>query len=213
MSDESAGKLINQANQLVLVLDMKLADHSRHQEMIRSIQWALLRGKQLSGQYESPYQDKTERVTLHPYRLCLIRQAWYLVARPAKEDRPKTYRAIRFKTLRMLDDDATAPDDFSVGDYFGNAWGVFRGKDSHDVELHFNKKAASIVTETRWHHTQQVTRNRNGTATLKFKVDGLDEIVWWLLAWAGFVEVVKPVKLREMLSEQLRAGLKMNEDS
>jgi len=47
---------------------------------------------------------------------------------------------------------------------------------------------------------------------LKFKVDGLDEIVWWLLGWAGFVEVVKPVKLREMLAKQLRAGLEMNED-
>jgi predicted DNA-binding transcriptional regulator YafY len=152
-------------------------------------------------------------MTLHPYRLCLIRQAWYLIARPTKEEYPKTYRAPRFKTLRALDTAAMVPDDFNVGAYLDNAWGVYRGEKSYDVELRFSKDAAALVTETRWHHTQQVERDRNGSATLRFTVDGLDEIIWWLLGWAGFVKVIKPRELRTMLTKQLRAGLKMNKDS
>ena len=43
-----------------------------------------------------------------------------------------------------------------------------------------------------------------------FRVDGLDEIVWWLLPWTGFAEVIRPLKLRQRLVEQLEEGLRMN---
>ena len=117
----------------------------------------------------------------------------------------------RFETLRPLDRPATIPDDFDLLAYFGNAWSVYRGSETYDIELQFDPDAARIVTETTWHRTQKVQRHPDGSATLTFQVDGLDEIVWWLLAWAGFVYIVKPDKLRAMFVEQLRKGLAQNE--
>ena len=98
LSDDSQ-QLLDDAERLITVLDLKLADHSRSLEIIGSAQWALLQRKQVSGQYVSPYQDKPAKLTLHPYRLCLVQQAWYLIGRPTDEERPKTYRIARFKTL------------------------------------------------------------------------------------------------------------------
>ena len=210
MSDERAGKLLDEVGQLVKVLDLKLTDHTRHQEIIRTVQWALLKRKQVSGTYESPYQDRPVRLTLHPYRLCLVRQAWYLIARWTKDAEPKTYRITRFKTLRMVDSDADLPEDFSLDSYFGNAWAVFRGGELYHVEIRFTKDAATQVTETKWHHTQKVQHHSDGSVTLTFQVDGLDEILWWLLGWTGFAEVVEPVELRDMLMEQLEVGVNMN---
>jgi predicted DNA-binding transcriptional regulator YafY len=148
---------------------------------------------------------------LHPYRLLLTRQAWYLIARPADADGPRVYRVARFAALRPLDRPADVPTDFDLRGYLGNAWSVFRGDETCDVELLFHQDAARIVAETTWHHTQQVHRNPDGTATVTFRVDGLDEIIWWLLGWAGFVTVVRPERLRQMFVEQLRAGLAQNE--
>ena len=85
------------------MLDLKLADHSRHHELIRAVQWALIRGKQLTGTYASPYESKPKRLDLHPYRLCLVKQAWYLIARPQDAEQPRTFRITRFKSLRSLD--------------------------------------------------------------------------------------------------------------
>jgi predicted DNA-binding transcriptional regulator YafY len=62
------------------------------------------------------------------------------------------------------------------------------------------------VTESN-HHTQQVERHRDGSATLSFRVDGLDEIIWWLLGWSGFAKVIRPDALRERFLEQLQAGI------
>ena len=46
---------------------------------------------------------------------------------------------------------------------------------------------------------------------MTFRVDGLEEIVWWLLGWAGRVEIVKPVELRTLYVSYLKKALAMND--
>lgn len=208
-STEQSQQLLSDAMTLVTVLDLKLADHSRHHDAIKTVQLALMRSKQLVGTYESPYEGTPVRLKLHPYRLCLIKNAWYVVGRPAEESTPRTYRVTRFKTLRMLDEPAAIPNDFNLQGYFGNAWAVFRGDRSHAVEIWFTPEAAKIVTETVWHSTQRFTRQKDGSATLHFRVDGLDEIANWILSWTGRCEVLQPPELRQMIVAKLQAGLAM----
>jgi predicted DNA-binding transcriptional regulator YafY len=209
---EEPSQLLHQAQQLMGVLDLKLADHSRHLSTIRTIQQALLEGKQLQGQYRSPYEPKTVSLYLHPFRLVLVKSAWYLVARQSDETKPRTYRVLRFKGLELVAETAQIPVDFDLETYFGNAWGVYRGDQSYDVELEFSPDAGEIVTETLWHRTQKVRRHKDGKVTLTFHVDGINEIVRWVVGWAGRVKVVKPVELKNLVVEQFRLGLEMNQE-
>jgi predicted DNA-binding transcriptional regulator YafY len=208
---DERSKILDDAQRLIQVLDLKLADHSKHTEMIRSAQWALIEGKQLVGTYESPYKGKARKLRLHPYRIVLVRQAWYLIARPHDGTAPRTYRLARFSTLRRTDDGSVVPSEFDLKKYFGNAWGVYRGDKSYNVRLRFSKEAAPLVTETQWHPTQKVKKHPSGEVTLTFQVDGLDEILWWVLGWTGRVAVLEPTELREMVTEQLRQGMKLHE--
>jgi predicted DNA-binding transcriptional regulator YafY len=207
---QEVADMLADAEAVMTVLDLKLADHSRHQEMIRTVQWALVRKKQVTGQYLTPYQAKPVRLALHPYRLCFAGQAWYLIARSVEGKLPKTYRIARFQSLRMIDAPAQRPPKFSLEQYFGNAWGVYRGQETFDVEIEFSKEAAPLVLETRWHKTQQVKRQPDGRAILSFRVDGLEEILSWVLGWSGWAKVIKPEKLREMVGEKLRTAMAMN---
>ena len=198
--------------QLVSVLDLKLADHSKHREAIKTIQFALLEERQITGQYERPYEPKPAKLRLHPYRLCLVKNAWYIISRPADADEPRTYRVARFKTLQMLDQPADIPEDFDLKEYFGNAWAVFRGDKTYDVEIRFTPEAAKVVTETVWHHTQKVKSHKDGSVSLTFRVDGLEEIRNWILGWAGSAKVVKPAGLRDLVVDKLQAALEMQQD-
>jgi predicted DNA-binding transcriptional regulator YafY len=211
-ANDKSEQILVEAQRFTEVLDLKLADHSRHRDFIRTAQWALIQKKQVTGQYQSPYDDKPVKLTLHPYRLCLVKSAWYLIGRTPQESLPRTYRIVRFKTLRMLDEPAIIPDDFSLKAYFGNAWSVYRGEQSYHVELLFSKGAAEVVTETVWHHTQKVQRNSDGTMTITFTVDGLNEIVRWVLGWAGRVKVIQPQELRQLVLDQHRQAIQINED-
>lgn len=206
-------ELINDVMNVVSSFDLKLVDHSQSADQLRTLQWALIEGQQVTGTYQSPYHDNESTVTLHPYRLCFIRSAWYLFARPDKQpatDPPRVYRVVRFKTLRLNDRPSTVPANFDLQKFLGNAWSVWRGDTTYEVEILFSPTSASIVTETKWHHTQRVDRHRDGSATVSFTVDGLGEIVWWLLSWAPFARVEKPVELRELLVEQLQRALNAN---
>ena len=59
----------------------------------------------------------------------------------------------------------------------------------HHVRLLFSPKIANNVTEVQWHKTQQVARNPDGSATVDFRIDGLGEIIWWILGYGDQVEV------------------------
>lgn len=207
MSEDRAADILDDAEELVNVFCLKLADHSRHRDMLSAVQWALVRRKQLVGQYESPYQERPVQLKLHPYRLCLVNQAWYVVGRATDRDAPHTYRVARFKSLRMVDAPAVRPTEFDLTEYFGNAWAVYRGDTSHQVVVRFDKEASSLVTETNWHPTQRVSRHKDGTVSLHFQVDGLEEIVHWVLGWTGRAEVVQPTELRDKVATSLRTAL------
>jgi predicted DNA-binding transcriptional regulator YafY len=104
------------------------------------------------------------------------------------------------------------PDEFDLRAYFGDAWSVYRGERSYEVELRFAAEASAVVQETTWHHTQRVVKNHDGSVTLSFRVDGLEEIVWWVLGWSGTVEVVRPLELRAMVIERLKSALAMHDE-
>ena len=112
----------------------------------------------------------------------------------------------------MLDDAANIPQDFDLPAYSGDAWAVYRGDQSYDVETWFTPDAARIVTETIWHHTQRSTSHKDGSITLKFHVDGLQEIANWLMSWAGGVKVIRPVELRDLVIQKLTTALKMHQE-
>ena len=210
-SREQAAKFLEDVEKVTAVLDLKLADHSRSHETIRTIQWSLCQGRKLTGMYASPYEEKPRRLDLHPYRLCLVRQAWYLVARPDPLDQPQTYRVTRFQSLRPSDAPAKIPAEFDLKAYFGNSWGVYRGAQSYDVVVQFTCEAAELVTETTWHSTQKVDRHGDGSVTLSFTVDGLNELAYWLLGWSGRVTVVNPPELREIVLGHLRKAVELNQ--
>lgn len=209
-SSEEIKEILTDASQIMQAFDLKFVDHSKHHTIIKTVQSALLEGKQLTGVYESPYEETPVKLVIHPYRLCLIKRAWYVIGRLEGESEAKTLRAARFKNLRMLDQQATVPENFDLRKHFGNAWAVYRGETSYDIELRFTPEAARIVTETVWHHTQQATKHRDGSITMTFTVDGLEEVLRWILTWTGQVTIVKPDELRQRFVETLQAGISMN---
>jgi predicted DNA-binding transcriptional regulator YafY len=212
LSSESR-EILQDAERLIQVLGLQLADHSRHRDVIWTVQSALLQRRQVTGRYRSPYDSKAITIRLHPYRLCLVKNAWYVIGKADKYPEVRTFRVARFTSLRLLEASANVPEDFELQEYFGNAWAVYRGAQRFEVDLRFSSESASIVVETLWHHTQKMQKHADGSATLSFSVDGLEEILNWILGWTGHVTVLQPAELREMYGSRLRTGLRLNEEA
>lgn len=210
-SGDDTKQLLADVERVVCVLGLQLADHSRHQEAVEKVQKALIEKRKIGGTYKSPYESQPVELRLTPFRLCLIKNAWYLIGQPADGDAPKTYRIARFDRLELLDEAAAVPDNFDLAAYLGNAWAVYRGSEAFDVRIRFLPEAARLVTETHWHPTQEVTPTPDGGVVVSFRVDGLEEICNWLLGWSGRAEVLEPKELRRMVADRFRSGLALNE--
>jgi predicted DNA-binding transcriptional regulator YafY len=208
--NEKNQELLKRASEMVAILDLKLADHSRSEKSIDAVQRAILQRRQLEGSYRSPYAASSHIVTLHPLRLCMIKQAWYLIAKDSADEAIKSYRLTRFLSLNVLSRAAENIEEFDIRQHFANAWGVFRGDRRFSIKLRFTSEAAPLVQETQWHHSQACEANTDGSLTVSFEVDGLEEIVWWVLGWSSRVSVIEPKELKKMVREKLQAALKMN---
>lgn len=204
-SKEIQDILVN-VEQLITILGLKFVDHRPCSRILQTVQWALLQRRQLAATYRSPYEPKSVRLHLHSYRLCLVKQAWYLIARTNRDTTPRTFRIARFKSLRMLDQPSQVAADFDLQDFFGNAWAVYRGEQRYEVAIKFFCESAKVVLETVWHPTQTVKSHRDGSVTLSFSVDGLEEITNWILSWTGRCQVLRPTELIARVQSRLESA-------
>jgi hypothetical protein len=107
----------------------------------------------------------------------------------------------RFHQLNPSDNEIYVEEDeqFNLSEHFGYAWSLLREGQIYEVVLKFSPEIAVEVAEVQWHKTQNVAFEEDGSAILKFMVDGLNEITWWILSYSNMVEVFSPGILRQRI--------------
>lgn len=176
-------------------------NHRRAYELIRQ---AVANRTSLVAEYVPGNQPMTaaagapvEKFDFEPYALLYSVRAWYAVGYHSGRDDLRCLKLARFRSLRPTAREFVVPEGFTLERYFGNAWRLVRGPEDYRVEILFDAAFAPTVTDTRWHATQEVERHADGSATLRFTVSGLDEIVWWVLGYGPHARVLGPDVLRD----------------
>lgn len=205
-------RLIAEASELFDILSVPQPDLERCGRAMRAVQNALLTRRQLSGTYCSPHEASEVRVRLAPCRVFFANQVWYLAGADLADEQVKLYRLSRFRSLEVLKSAATAPP-FSLRDFLGNAWTVYRGERDYDIEVEFGPEAAPLVAECRWHHTQELEEMPGGRLVFRATVSGLEEVKYWVLGWGPRAVVRRPLELVGEMCRLLRETLAHYEDS
>jgi proteasome accessory factor B len=63
-----------------------------------------------------------------------------------------------------------------------------------------------VVKERQFHPTQKLTEHKNGSIELEMTAGGLDEVVYWVLSWGPYAQVLSPPKLVKAVREQLETA-------
>lgn len=136
-----------------------------------------------------------------PYTLMFSQRAWYAIGLHHGHNEIRTLRLSRFTEVTPLDKPYAIPDDFKLSKHLGNAWRMIRGQPTYDIEIVFDSEFADTISETQWHRTQKTIENEDGTLTFRARVDGLDEITWWVLSMGPHCVVRKPKELARRVRE------------
>jgi len=175
------------------------------------LQNALTRKRTVNIRYNSLAERKIIDLELSPYHLFYNQRAWYVLGRSSLHKGIRTFKLNRIKNIQITDKYFTGGEDFNAQEHFGRAWSMIPEGRIYNVKLQFLPKVAANVTEVKWHSTQQVTYNSDGSAIVEFRVDGLGEISWWVLGYGDQVRVLAPRALRERILDVAKNMITVNE--
>lgn len=190
--------------------DPKL-DTDTEQVFFTQLQQAVDLRKACKVVYAAVNGEGTTAFEIEPYILHHINRAWYVLGRTDAHDEVRMLKLIRIKELTLLTRRFDKPGTYKVSDKLGSAWKLIPEGREHDIELTFTPRVATNVSEVHWHPSQSQEIAEDGSCVMRFRVDGLSEIAWWVCGYADQVVVNKPAKLREIVARMHQSAAALYE--
>lgn len=174
-------------------------------DVYERVKVAIEQGRALQCRYESlAGQGEDQAFLFEPYALTFDQRAWYTIGFHHGRGAVRQLKLSRFTMLELTQQRYEVPGDFSIDAFRGDAWRMIRGDKRYEVEIHIAPRMAETLADTQWHRTQEVEHQPDGSLVFRCSVEGLDEIVWWVLGYGPFAKVVKPAELVSLVRDQAR---------
>lgn len=181
------------------------SDYSQQADLIDE----LLRGVEERKATHLVYQSlqATEPVTyeVHPYGLAYHRGSLYLIAWSRDHDEVRTFKVDRVREVEVSAFPFHRPEDFDLERYLSGSFGIFRGDGEVRVVVRFAPAVARYVSESRWHASQELQPQADGSVRAEFQLSSTEEIMRWLLGFGRHAVVLEPDELREALRAEAAA--------
>jgi predicted DNA-binding transcriptional regulator YafY len=222
-SDEHDTELIGAFVKLAQILPPVLAEHiqatveafattprnERFTRVFRVLAEAWANRRVVEIEYDAGVYDPARgprRTRVRPWAIepSALTHALYLIGWDEDRDARRT-----FKVERILSASVTpqtfepGPDDSSAVDLL-RAWDVIADEEPVDVVIRFSPAVSRRAAETRWHPSQELEPQPDGSLIWRGRIAGSREIRIWILGWGADAEVLEPPELRQSVADELR---------
>ncbi|MBW8000744.1 MAG: transcriptional regulator [Planctomycetes bacterium] len=205
-------KYCNTALKTISTKPSPQAPMSKLDKTFASLQKAIVNKKKIKLVYHSLFENKIVEPVICPYHLMYNHRAWYVLGFSHIHKAVRTFKLNRIKNIELLDKCFLDGDKFDVDDYLGQAWSMIPEGRIYNIKLKFTPKVAHNVGEVNWHSTQKTDYKNDGSAIMEFRVDGLNEIIWWILGYGDQVLVLAPKALRTRIVETAQNTIKVHKN-
>jgi len=159
--------------------------------------------------YQGATDDQDQHLVFEPYAMHFSTRSWYVLGRSDQHDQVRILKLGRIKKIEPRDTRFQRPEHFKVTDKIGNAWELIPDGGEQEIVLKVTPRLARNVTEVRWHPSQRHESQPDGSATVRFTIDGLSEIAWWVCGYADQVQVIEPPELRDRVRDMHQRAAEM----
>jgi predicted DNA-binding transcriptional regulator YafY len=159
--------------------------------------------------YTSFQQQVSKPRNVSPLFLKEYRNRWYLICYDRQKQDILTFALDRMSELQLLEEPAEIPSDFNAALYFQNAVGItaYKGKPERII-LKAEPVAARYISSQAFHSSQKLLKVDGDAHYFELSILLSEEFIRNLLGYAGEVEVVEPLALRNIMKERATALLK-----
>jgi len=192
----------------------KLNKDDRLRRIMDTLAHAWINGRRVKIAYQALGRPSAGDRVIEPYFIqpATFERANYVIAYCSQARRVRTFKADRITDIALLDEHYVIPPDFDANKFLAPAWGITVYGKPLAVKLRFNSEIARLALETRWHPSQAVKTQPDGSAMVTFKVPVTDEFIAFVMRWGEKVEVLQPASLRSKVTGIARGMLGMYGD-
>jgi proteasome accessory factor B len=181
------------------------SDYSRKGVFIDKIRLGIEDSRAIHILYQSERATEPAFRDVYPYDFARFSGSLYLIAHDPREEKIKTYKLDRIEDVENSTFPFVRPKDFDTKAFLASCLGIYQGDGDVDlaVKIRFAPSVARFVTEKRWHHSQKLTRQRDGSLIAEFRLSCTQEIKSWALGFGCKAVVLEPEELRAEIAEEL----------
>ncbi|TNF16545.1 MAG: WYL domain-containing protein [Rhodobacteraceae bacterium] len=152
--------------------------------------------------------DAAPRV-IEPHGLLLGHRSYLVARQPSRSETILNFRMDRIHAAAVLDESFAFAPGFTLENYAAKAFGVYQDPAQYgEVIWRFAPAAAGRAAEFRFHPTQVLEPQDDGSLIVRFKAAGWLEMAWHLYQWGDKVKVIAPAGLRAMVEGYQRPDFK-----
>lgn len=200
---DKANKLLPLLNDRISFNLSPVIDYAEYSDSFYELNQAIQDEYNVWVKYYSKSSDELSERILSPYALTFDNGIMYLIAYCHLRGEVRIFRVNRIREFKKTNDNFKYPDDFSIKEYLGSAWGVERREEEIEVEIIFRGDAIDWVKEHQYHPSQEIKEVEAGVV-MSFTTCSINEVVKWVMGFGSEAEVLEPKFLRDKVKDEVR---------
>lgn len=191
------------------------SDYSDKSDVIDNLSLAVEEHWLAAMTYRSLNATEHVEYEIAPYGIVFHRHSLYLIALSNDHAEIRTFKIDRVEEVELTKLQFQLPPDFNLQDHLAPGFGIFHNDGPlKTIRVRFAPgSAARVVAEGRWHASQKLEPQPDGSLLAQFDLADLHEITSWILSFGAKATVLDPPELREEIMEELRRSLSQFERS
>lgn len=156
-----------------------------------------------AGVYDASKGSRKTKVQPLAIEPSALTHALYLLAWDEGRKARRTFKVERILSAALTPGTFEPADGYSAAAELARAWDVIADEELINVVIRFSPAVAKRAAETRWHPSQEIEFQDDGSMLWRATVAGTREIRIWIMGWGADCEVLEPPALRDDVAAEL----------
>jgi predicted DNA-binding transcriptional regulator YafY len=156
-----------------------------------------------AGVYDASKGTRKTRVRPLAIEPSALTHALYLLAWDEGRSARRTFKVERILSASLTPETFEPIEGYSAAAELAQGWDVMADEPPLAVVIRFAPAVAKRAAETRWHPSQEIEEQPDGSLLWRATVAGMREIRIWIMGWGADCEVLEPASLRDDVAAEL----------
>jgi len=174
-----------------------------------TLAWA--EGRKVKIWHRQTSSDKAYSYIFSPYFIepYAVGQSVHVIGFREPPKAIRTFKIERIERIEAFNERYSIPADFDPRNLLKDAWGIwYTEAEPVRVVLKFHASIAQRIKETRWHASEQIIDQPDGSILWEAHIAEPKEMLPWIRGFGADVEVLEPEQLRTSLVDEIRGLMK-----